>query len=292
MTVEPLPTPRRINLPNGQLSAVVAGPEGAPALMLGHALGTDHRMWHPQIAALAGSFRVIAPDFRGHGASQEAGGPWSFHALAEDCAAVAAALGYGRVSYAGLSLGGVVGMELALGWPHLVERLVLSNTRCRVDAAFATACARRVAAARGEGMGALVGPTVARWLPPGFLRSRPALACLFHEMFEATGRGPYVALCEELGRLEIWRRLPAITCPTLVVGGGRDHTTPPEVVRDVAALIPGADAVILGDAAHFPNIEAPDRFTAILRDFLGSQAEPGAPDGRTRSPARLDGGER
>lgn len=269
MTEGAVATMRHIDLPGGRVSVAVAGPEGAPALMLGHALGTDHRMWQSQITALAGPFRVIAPDFRGHGGSRDTGDTWSFGELAADCAHIAAALGCRRFSYAGLSLGGVVGMELALRWPDQVERLVLSNTRCRVDAAFSQACIRRVATARGQGMAALVGPTIERWLPPGFLDARPALAHLFQDMFQATNLDPYVSLCEELGALNICGQLHRITCPTLVIGGMRDHTTPPQVVRDIATHINGAETMIL-DAAHFPNIEVPQIFTAAIRGFLSN----------------------
>jgi len=253
------------------LAYAAAGPADAEVVMLGHALGTDHRMWQHQIDSLSRRYRVIAPHFRGHGQTPAGALPCDFRMLAGDCAALADALGISRLHYVGLSLGGVVGMELALGWPGLVKRLVLSNTRCAVDAAFQASCTRRTEAARAHGMKALTASTVARWFPPGFLQSEPRTADLMHEMFEATSPEIYIALCESLGKLSICGQIGRIRCPVLIIGGALDQTTGPDVIEDIGRAIQGAQVTILENCAHFPNIEAQASFNDLIEAFLGDR---------------------
>lgn len=260
----------QIALSDAMIGVALAGPADGRPVLLGHALATDHRMWSPQIASLAAAgYRVIAPDFRGHGISRDATGPWSFTGVAADCAALAAALGIARFSYIGLSLGGVVGMELASRWPSLVEKLVLSNTRVRATPEIATACARRIATVEEKGMSGILAPTLDHWFAPSFLtKDSGAMAALFGEMMTQTAVPAYVALCEELGRLDLRQGLQRITCPTLVLGGALDRTTPPATVEEIAAH--GADwrVSIIPGTAHFPNLEHPAAYDAVIAGFL------------------------
>ena len=90
------------------------GPEGAPAVMLSHSHFSDHRMWRPQIEALAERYRVIAYDTRGHGGSGVPKGPYSLDDLAGDALSLIDALALEEVNFVGLSMGGMIGMTLAL----------------------------------------------------------------------------------------------------------------------------------------------------------------------------------
>src|SRR5580692_11461110 len=86
----------------------VAGPEGAPPLLLLHSLGTSLHVWDAQAAALSPLFRVIRPDMRGHGLTTVTPGPYSLHGLAADALAVLDALGIARAHVGGLSIGGAM----------------------------------------------------------------------------------------------------------------------------------------------------------------------------------------
>src|SRR4051812_23437177 len=104
------------------------GAEDRPALLLGNSIGTDHCLWDPVMPQLTRAFRVVRFDMRGHGASETPAGEYSIEGLARDALAVADAAGARRFHYAGISLGGMLGMWLGANAPERVEKLVLCNT--------------------------------------------------------------------------------------------------------------------------------------------------------------------
>src|SRR5438067_9363362 len=95
----------------------VEGAEGAPVLVLSHALGASMAMWDPQVERISSAFRVIRYDQRGHGASPVPAGPYATEDLGRDLLRLLDRLELQRVSFCGLSLGGMVGMWLAINAP-------------------------------------------------------------------------------------------------------------------------------------------------------------------------------
>ena len=93
----------------------IDGPEGAPWLTCLHALATDLRLWDPVLPALALNHRVLRVDLRGHGGSTVGATPYTIEGLARDVVAVWGALGIARSAVLGLSIGGMIGISLALG---------------------------------------------------------------------------------------------------------------------------------------------------------------------------------
>jgi 3-oxoadipate enol-lactonase len=124
---------------SSRLHAAVDGPPGAPVLVLGGSLGTTRAMWEPQLPALAGRFRVIRYDHLGHGRSAVLSGPYTIDLLGRELLRLLDELDVPRAHYAGLSLGGMVGMWLAAYAAERVDRLAL--------------LCRGVAAAGGDGTG-------------------------------------------------------------------------------------------------------------------------------------------
>ena len=99
------------------------GHPGAPPLLLSNSLGTDCAFWDPVMPRLADYFHVIRMDTRGHGASDAPPGPYSMQMLAEDTLAVADAAGLRQFAFAGVSMGGGIGMHLAINHPERLARL-------------------------------------------------------------------------------------------------------------------------------------------------------------------------
>src|SRR5262245_57709410 len=110
----------------------IDGPAGGPILVLAHSLGADLTMWDPQAAALAGLFRVLRYDARGHGASSVTPGPYTLERLARDALGLIDALALPRAYFGGLSLGGMVGLWLGAHAAERVGKLVLANTAARI----------------------------------------------------------------------------------------------------------------------------------------------------------------
>ena len=146
-----------------RLHAVVEGPANAPVVLLAGSLGSSLQMWEPQVPALAGRFRVVRYDTRGHGLSPVPAGPYALDDLVDDVVALLDRLGVERAHVVGLSLGGMTAMRLAAREPHRVDRLALLCTSASLGPA--SAWAERAAAVRAGGTAA-VGPPGAKVSAP------------------------------------------------------------------------------------------------------------------------------
>ena len=100
---------------NGTFRYEIAGPQGAPVLLFSNSLGTDLSMWDPQSRTLSQNFRVLRYDGRGQGQSVVASGPYTIESLADDVLTVLKELDIAKIHFCGLSMGGMVGMLLAMG---------------------------------------------------------------------------------------------------------------------------------------------------------------------------------
>lgn len=243
----------------------VDGEEDRPPLVLLNSIGTDLSLWDACLPHLLPAFRVLRLDTRGHGASDAPGGDYDLAMLAADVAAVMDAAGMTSAAVAGVSLGGMVAMHLALDRPARVSALALVCTSATMDAA---AWEDRVAAVRAGGMAAIVDTAMARFLSPGFARSHPAVAAGLRRGLLTMAAAGYAGAGAAIRDMKLLDRLPGIAVPTLVVAGDRDISTPFDPHgATLANAIPGAVVRHL-DAAHLAPIEAPAALAAELRRFL------------------------
>ena len=243
----------------------VDGPEQAPALMLSNSLGTSLEMWEPQMPALAGRFRVVRYDARGHGGSPVPDRAASIEELGLDALAVMDALDLETVAFCGLSMGGMTGLWLARNHRARIRRLVVANSAPASPPA--RAWDDRIALVTREGMEAVADAVLARWFTPDFLAGEPATAARLRAMLVANDPAGYASGCAAVRDLDLRAGLGDIHCPTLIIGGSADRATPPEASVAMADAIPGASLVLL-DAAHLSNWERPAEFTGALLDFL------------------------
>ncbi|MEV0714786.1 3-oxoadipate enol-lactonase [Asanoa sp. NPDC050611] len=242
------------------LAHEVAGPPAAPVVVLGSSLGTTRAMWAPQIAALSTEFRVVAYDHRGHGASPVPPGPYAIEDLGRDVLELLDHLGLRQVHYAGLSLGGMVGMWLAAHAPERIDRLALLCTSAHMPPA--SGWHRRAATVRAEGMSAVADAVVARWFTPAF---PPDEVATFHKALVANDPAGYAACCAAIAGMDLRPALGRITAPTLVIAGAADAATPPEPhARTIVDGI-GARLVVLPDAAHLASVERAEQVSDLLR---------------------------
>jgi 3-oxoadipate enol-lactonase/4-carboxymuconolactone decarboxylase len=245
----------------------VSGQEDGTPVVLSGSLGSDARMWDPQVEPLvAAGFLVIRYDHRGHGKSPAPAGPYSLAELGADALALLDRLGLRSVSWVGLSLGGMVGMWLAEHAPSRVERLVL----CCTSASMGPAAnwQERAATARAEGMTALADGALGRWLTDGFRESHPETVAWVREMVVSQPAEGYASCCAAIETMSIQDDLPSVTAPTLVISATGDPATPPDHGRRITDAIPGARQVVVPDAAHLGNIEQPAVFTGLIIDHL------------------------
>jgi 3-oxoadipate enol-lactonase len=249
------------------LHHVRSGAAGAPVLVLGGSLGTTLAMWDPVLERLERERSVLRFDHRGHGDSPPADPRSDIADLGGDVLALLDRLGLERVSYAGVSLGGMVGMWLAAHAPERIERLVCICTSAHIPPA--QAWADRAAAVLDAGSVAAVSDAVlARWFTPAYAAARPDVISWIGDMLRACPAEAYAALCGVVERLDLRGDLAAIAAPTLVIAAAEDSSTPPEHAERIVAAIPGATLEVLPHGAHLAVIERADEVLPLLERHL------------------------
>ncbi|GAA1847951.1 3-oxoadipate enol-lactonase [Asanoa iriomotensis] len=244
------------------LAYEAVGPASAPVVVLGSSLGTTRAMWAPQVASLSADFRVVAYDHRGHGASPVPPGPYAIEDLGRDVLGLLDHLGLDRVHYAGLSLGGMVGMWLAAHAPDRIDRLALLCTSAHLPPA--SGWHDRAATVRSAGMAAIADAVVARWFTPVFPADD---AAAFSKALVAIDPDGYASCCEAIAAMDLRPVLGWITAPTLVIAGDADPATPPAHAQTIVDGV-GAAMVVIPGAAHLANVERPDHVTGLLQDHF------------------------
>ena len=251
----------------------VDGSPGAPVLVLSHALGLSLGMWDPQVESLSRTFRVLRYDHRGHGGSPVPAGPYRIEDLGRDLLHLFDRLSLERMSFCGLSIGGMVGIWVASNAPERIDRLVLCCTAARM--LRPDDFAARARTVREHGMEAIVDSLIGRWFTPSFPASHPDAVARIQAILLSTPQEGYAGACEAIAQMDLRDDLPRITAPALVIGAEKDQSTPPEKSREIAQRIPAAELVIVPNAAHIANIEQPEVITdRILAHLKRGHAEP------------------
>jgi len=254
-----------INAGGCRIHVEVEGPERAPVLVLSNSLATTLHMWDPQVSPITEHFRLVRYDPRGHGRSDVPAGPYTMQRLGRDVLAVLDNLRINRVSWCGLSMGGMVGQWLGANAPERIERLVLTNT----SSYFADKADRdsRLMLVREKGIAAFAKANMERWFTKSFRERSPQTVARIQEMFAATPLEGYIACAQAVRDMDHRELLSKIRVPTLVIGGKHDPATPLEASEYIKSRIPGATLTVL-DAAHLSNVEAPEAYTNAVLNFV------------------------
>ncbi|CAL9651241.1 bifunctional 3-oxoadipate enol-lactonase/4-carboxymuconolactone decarboxylase PcaDC [Streptomyces sp. enrichment culture] len=251
------------------LNHLSEGPASAPPLLLGPSLGTSYALWDAVAPELSVGHRVVRWDLPGHGGSAaDLVGPG---ATVGDLAALVLALadwlGLERFAYAGVSLGGAVGLHLAVHHPERVASLAVICSSAHFGGAGPWE--ERAARVRAEGLAGLAGGADARWFTPGFTVPR-----LVRDHREADP-GAYAACCDALAAFDLRDRLGGISAPTLLLAGRQDPATPPAHLREIADAVPGATLTEIPGASHLAPAERPEAVLTALRAHFDGGARRG-----------------
>ena len=238
------------------------------AVVLAHAIGCDMGMWDDVMPALAAHFRVVRVDVRGHGASPVPERPYSLGQLAGDVVAVLDRLGIERAHWVGLSMGGMIGQAFALAHPRRLRRLVLANTSGGYGPEAHATWAARKKLVREGGMRAIRELAVTRGFSEAFREQHPEIVAAAIAPVMACPVEGYAGCCDAIAALDLMAQLPRIAAPTLAIAGSLDVGTPVEMMRGIAAAIPGARLAVIDGAAHISVVERPLEFARLVRDFL------------------------
>jgi 3-oxoadipate enol-lactonase len=239
-------------------------------VVLSHALGCDLTMWDGLANLLAADCRVIAYDHRGHGSSDAPEGMYAMMELADDAARLLRELDTGPVVWVGLSMGGMVGQELALRHPSLVRALVLANTTGGYPEAARAVWEQRIATVREQGIEAIADAVMARYFHDGFRAQKASTVARFRRRLVTTDTTGYVGCCNAVGLVDTTSRLGQVTAPALVIAGELDQGTPVAMAQALADAIPGARLEVLAEASHLSAVEQPEAFAASVIAYIAA----------------------
>jgi pimeloyl-ACP methyl ester carboxylesterase len=270
---------------DGRRVNVVELGSGSPIVFI-HGLSGSWQNWLEQVPVFAREHRVIAFDLPGFGASEMPEEKISISGYGRFVNALLDELGVGAAAMVGNSMGGFIGIELAIRFPERVERLVLVSAAglsieyLRNERALALlgVAENRLAAYTGwmaSRSDALARRPGARRLIFGIVAHRPERlpGPLVAEQVRGSGKPGFLPALDALTDYPIRDRLGEIACPTLIVWGAEDKLVPARDADEFARLIPNARKVVWPETGHVAMLERPAAFNALLEAFLAE--EPG-----------------
>ncbi|MFF8277934.1 alpha/beta fold hydrolase [Streptomyces lateritius] len=247
--------------PTNTLQYRLDGREDAPVLVIGPSLGTTLHMWDRQIPELTRQWRVVRFDLPGHGGAPAR--PFmSVAELGDRLLATLDDLGVQRFGYAGCSIGGAVGLDLALRAPHRVASLALVAASPRFGSA--DEFRQRGVIVRTNGLEPIARTAPEQWFTPGFAAAQPAIVEWAVQMVRTTDPGCYIGACEALAVFDVREALGRIGVPALVLVGSEDQVTGPAEARTLVAGIADARLAVVPGASHLAPVEQPAAVTELL----------------------------
>ena len=249
----------RARLNGIEIDYAVSG--SGPPVLLSHGYSATRRMWDGQHRALEKDYQVISWSMRGHGQTESPADPSQYSAdlTVADMEALLRLLGLQRVVIGGLSLGGVASLGFYLAHPDMVRALVICDSgpgyrNAEARAAWNQRAQERAAELEARGLDALSG------------RSREMREAMGeHLSAQGLAHAARGMLAQEGSR--VIDGLPSIRVPTLIIVGDQDQ---PFLVpcEYMAKKIPGARLEVIVGAGHSSNLDQPEAFNRVLRDFL------------------------
>jgi 3-oxoadipate enol-lactonase/4-carboxymuconolactone decarboxylase len=253
-----------------------------PLLVLGPSLGTSAAtLWTAAAAGLTDQFDVLAWDLPGHGHNRSVPEePFSMAELAagvrhvvDDVQAQRDDLG-APFAYAGVSVGGCVGLQLLLDVPRRVSSAVLLGTGAKIG--DERLWADRIGQVRSSGTTGLVAGVVVRWFASGFADRDPdTVSSLLRALQDADDRG-YVRVCQALAGFDVRDRLAEIGVPVLAVAGADDPVTTPEHLGTIATGVGRGELAELADTSHLAPAERPEEVATLIRRHVLGPEQPGS----------------
>ncbi len=243
--------------------------DGKPVVLV-HGFPFSHAMWGPQIRALSKTFRVIAYDVRGHGASEVGDGAYSIDLFVKDLIGILDTLKLPKVALCGLSMGGYIALRAMEKYPQRFSHLILCDTKSTAD----TEEGKKKRAAAAEVVKKNLVPAYAEEFSKAVLTERtvsqnPALLDTVKKMIRGNSvEGIVGTLMALAGRSDTSSALTSMNIPTLILTGREDKITPPADAQAMSKALPNAQLFLLPDAAHLSNLENPVLFNHQLISFL------------------------
>ena len=205
-------------------------------------------------------------DKRGHGLSTNYKDDISIESLAKDVSVLVDSLNLKNICVVGLSIGGLIALELIRQRPNLCNKLILSDTAPKIGSE--NMWAERIKRVQEGGIEAISDDILARWFSNEFLKNKTVDLQLWRSMLTRTTKSGYIQCCEAISQCDLTEHAKLINIPTLVIVGDEDGSTPVNLVKDAANLIDGSIFKVIKEAGHLPCVEQPNEVASIFLEFL------------------------
>ncbi|GAB3571378.1 hypothetical protein GCM10027405_37380 [Arthrobacter alkaliphilus] len=261
------------------IKAVLLSPQRTlgekPLLVVGNSLGTSTVLWTEAAALLGNEFDVVGWDLPGHGVSPAASETFSVAELADAVVDLVDSIVPGAVfDYAGVSLGGAIGLQLGIKHGERLKSLSVQCTGAKIGTP--EGWLERAETVRAQGTAVMIQGSAQRWFAPGFMDRQPAVSSrLLHSLRDAD-RFSYAFCCEALAGFDVRAELGSITVPTQALAGVEDTVAPPSFAEEIAKGINSrfnsgggsAVSVALDGVGHLAPAEAPAVVADLMRTFM------------------------
>jgi len=253
------------DLPHARIHYALSGDNSLPMLVLSNSLGTTFSIWDAQVPEFEKHFRLLRYDMRGHGQSSVPSPPYSVPELASDVLSLADFLGIDRFHLCGLSVGGMIGMSLAVQSPARLRKLALCSTAAKIGTF--ESWNTRIEMVRTQGMKEIARATPPRWFTPNFQNSSPRVVAAVVRSIESLNPEGYIGGCCAVRDFDARATVANIDVPVLVISATHDPAAPPSDGHFLAEHIPGARYAEV-NASHLSIMEDPQSFTKEVLKFL------------------------
>lgn len=256
---------------NGIKLAVQRSGEGYPIILI-HGLASSMSLWASLDQSQLEGVQIISYDLRGHGASERATGAHTLTKHVADLKGLLAALSIQRVVLVGLSLGGMIAMELAASNPEMVSALALLDTTAAFPQATRDLFFELASSASFNGMGAITDKFMQLSFSPRFIEQNPKMVATIRKGMLASDAASIAAAARMVAKIDLRQRLAAIHCPTAVLVGEQDQLAPPDLAQELVTGIKDAQLHVIPESGHASPVEQPQDVTTILAQLIKMRA--------------------
>ncbi len=235
-------------------------------IVLGHALGCDLSMWDEVAKILAKDFRVIRFDHLGHGQSPDILQGVRIEAFTDAVVTRLTKLNMKPYIYVGVSMGAMVGLDLATRYAHHCSGVVLANTTHYYDESARRMWATRIGAVTTNGLSSIADMAIERWVSPSFRADMPKVVEKLHATLIAMRPQNYAAACEAVSHIDFRAALEKLTTPALLISGDYDTATPASMLEYLHEHIASSKIKYLR-AGHLSAVEQPSEFADAIEQF-------------------------
>ena len=256
-----------------KLAYEISGPLKAPSLLFGHCFASNRHFFDSQLPVLT-DYRTIRYDTRGHGESDTPSGPYRMDDLGNDAVALLDHLQVQKTHYVGVSMGGMIGQNIALRFPERLLSLGLVNTISSYDETGRQVWRDWVAKVRRYGAKIMHDDLMERWFTPEALRRQIPGVEYMSEAYRAFPNTAFEYIAHAIiTDLQYSNRISDIKIPTLIVASPNDPGIRRKASEILNERINGSKLEWLSPAHHLATLEHPEAFNTILSKFLANQSQ-------------------